>query len=78
MGEEHIMIKNEIRSKNGGTKKVLLTPLKAIRCHCLECVCWSAYDVRYCISKLCSLFPFRLGKAPGHKGKGNVKNLIEK
>ncbi len=72
------MIKYSIRSKNGGTKEVSLSPLRAIRLNCLECVCWSAYEVKNCSSKLCALYPFRLGKVPGHKGKGNASNLIEK
>ncbi len=72
------MIKHRIRSKDGGTKDVSLSALKAIRLNCLECVCWSAFEVKNCTSILCPLFPYRLGKAPGHKGKGNVNNLIEK
>ena len=72
------MIKHTIRSKNGGTRTVSLSPLKAIRLNCLECVCWSAYEVKYCTDKLCPLLPFRFGKIPGHKGKGNIKNLNKK
>ncbi len=72
------MIKHTIRSKDGGTKTVLLSALKAIRLHCLECMGWSAYEVKNCTSPLCTLYPFRLGKAPGHKGKGNAVNLMEK
>jgi hypothetical protein len=72
------MIKHTIRAKDGGAKIVSLTPLKAIRVNCLECVCWSAYEVKNCTSKLCALYPYRFGKVPGHKGKGNVHNLIEK
>ncbi len=72
------MISHEIRSKDGGTKEVSLTPLKSIRLNCLECVCWSAYEVKHCTSPLCPLYPYRFGRVPGHKGKGNVKNLIEK
>ncbi len=72
------MIKHTIRTKDGGIKKVSLTLLKAIRYQCLECVCWSAYEVKNCSSKLCALYAFRLGKVPGHKGKGNASNLIEK
>jgi len=72
------MIKHVIRSKDGGTKEVSLTPLKAIRYQCLECVCWSAYEVKSCTGKRCPLYPYRFGKVPGHKGKGNVNNLIEK
>ncbi len=72
------MISHKIRSKDGGTRTVLLSPIKAIRLNCLECVSWSAYEVKHCTAKLCPLYLYRLGKAPGHKGKGNVQNLIEK
>jgi len=72
------MIKHIIWGKNGEQKKVELTPLKAIRLHCLQCVCWTAYEVKNCTSPRCPLYPFRLGKAPGHKGKGNAENLMKK
>ncbi len=72
------MIKHTIRSKDGGTKEVSLSPLRAIRFNCLECVSWSASEVKNCTAKLCSLFPYRFGKVPGHRGTGNVNNLIEK
>ncbi len=66
------MIKHSIRSKDGSTKAVLLTPLKAIRYQCLECVCWSASEVKRCTSKLCSLFPYRLGTNPERTGIGGI------
>ncbi len=72
------MIRHEIRSKDDGTKTVLLSPIRAIRFNCLECVCWSASEVKHCTSKLCPLYLYRFGKVPGHKGKGNVNDLIEK
>ncbi len=72
------MIRHEIRSKGGETRVVSLSPLRAIRLNCLECVCWAPSEVKNCTSKFCALFPYRLGKVPGHKGKGNVVNLIEK
>jgi hypothetical protein len=72
------MIKHKIRSKDGGIKEVSLTPLKAIRYQCLECVCWVPSEVKDCTGKLCVLYQYRFGKVPGHKGKGNVNNLIEK
>ncbi|MCP4986064.1 MAG: hypothetical protein GY928_08340 [Colwellia sp.] len=71
------MMKHRIRSKDGGTKDVMLTAIKSIRCHCLECVSWSAYEVKNCSSPLCPLFPYRMGKVPGHKGKGRVGNFKE-
>jgi len=32
----------------------------AIRAFCLECVCWSATEVRLCTAPACPLFEFRL------------------
>ena len=37
------------------------SPLKAIRQHCLECCCGSAYEVKNCVIHDCELYPFRLG-----------------
>jgi hypothetical protein len=68
-------VKHAIRTKDGGEKTVQLTVLKAIRAHCLECVGWSPSDVEYCTSKLCPLFPYRCGKDPSRKGKGNADSL---
>ena len=72
------MIRHTIRSREGKTREVSLSPLRAIRLNCLECVCYSAYEVKHCTANFCPLFPFRLGKVPGHKGRGNAVNLIEK
>jgi hypothetical protein len=72
------MIRHKIKSKDGGTREVSLTPIKAIRYQCLECMGFVTSEVKKCTSPLCSLFPYRFGKAPGHKGKGNTKNFIEK
>jgi len=65
------MIKHTIRSKDGGTREVSLTPIKAIRHQCLECLGWSAYEVKKCTGKFCSLYPYRLGTNPERKGIGN-------
>ena len=35
------------------------SPLKAIRQHCLECCCGSAYEVKNCVIHDCNLYPFR-------------------
>ncbi len=66
------MIKHTIRAKDGKTKEVSLTPLKAIRYQCLECVCWSPYEVKNCTGKLCPLYPYRLGSNPERKGIGRT------
>jgi hypothetical protein len=64
------MIKHTIRSKFGGTKVVSLSPLKAIRFQCIECMGFSAFEVKKCTSVLCSLYPYRLGTNPDRKGIG--------
>lgn len=42
----------------------VLTPIKAIRAKCLDCMCFSATEVRKCSNRTCSLNPYRLGKRP--------------
>tara|TARA_B100001964_G_C14020781_1_gene503738 strand:+ start:98 stop:322 length:225 start_codon:yes stop_codon:yes gene_type:complete len=74
------MIKHTIKSKNGGTKEVSLTPLKSIRYQCLECLGWSAYEIKRCTGKFCALYPFRLGTNPerrGIGGKSSSKQVAE-
>jgi hypothetical protein len=65
------MIKHEIRNKDDdGTSEVSLTPMKAIRNHCLECTGWSAHEVKICTDKLCNCYPYRLGTNPERAGIG--------
>ena len=72
------MIKHEIRAREGGTREVSLTPIKAIRHQCIECMGFIISAITGCTSPLCSLYPYRLGKVPGHKGKGNVSSFVKK
>ena len=46
-----------------------LTPIKAIRAKCLDCVCGSAAEVRACPCEDCPLYPYRMGHNPARKGK---------
>ncbi len=47
-----------------------LTPLKAIRAFCLQCVCESSPEVKLCPSTdTCPLWPHRFGKNPTITGK---------
>ena len=46
-----------------------MTPLKAIRLKCLDCMCQNAAEVARCVCPGCSLFPFRLGHNPNIKRK---------
>jgi hypothetical protein len=64
-------IKHEIRVKTGGIETVRLTPSRAIRRFCLECVYWSALEVKQCTSLLCPLFRYRFGRNPERKGLGS-------
>jgi hypothetical protein len=57
-------VKHVIR-KNGSqeTREVRLTPSKAIRLNCIECMGFQPRLVKECSSDLCPLYPFRLGRA---------------
>jgi hypothetical protein len=56
-------IKHTIRTEDGKQVEVSLTPIKAIRTFCLECVMWQQAEVTRCTAPLCPLFPFRMGDA---------------
>ena len=64
------MIEHEIRNKVEGTEVVLLTPIKAIRLNCLECICWVPSEVKNCTAKLCAMYPYRFGTNPERAGIG--------
>jgi hypothetical protein len=42
-----------------------LTPLKALRAHCIECCLDSRVEVRECPAKYCPAWPLRFGKKVG-------------
>lgn len=56
------------------TKNKKLTPLRAIKKHCLECSGFEKKEVRECAIKECVLFPFRQGSNPNRKGCTISKN----
>lgn len=47
-----------------------MSPLKAIKAHCLDCCGGSRQEVKACEIADCPLHPFRLGKNPHRKGIG--------
>lgn len=55
-----------------------LTPVKAIKKHCLDCSGGFKKEVRECIIQDCPLYPFRLGKNPNRKGIKNCVSTAEK
>lgn len=57
-----------------------LTPLRAIRAKCLDCMAGSAKEVRLCPSEDCPLYLYRFGRNPKRKGIGHRKGsvLLEK
>lgn len=50
-----------------------LTPLKAIKLHCLDCVCYDRNEVTKCGNVDCPLHEFRFGRNPRHKGRVDRK-----
>lgn len=43
-----------------------ITPLQAIKKHCLDCHFGSRKEVAACEDEDCNLYPFRMGKNPFH------------
>ncbi len=64
------MIQHRIRTKDGKTKIVKLSPLRSIRYFCIECMGFSALEVKQCTDKLCTKYPYRLGRNTERKGLG--------
>jgi len=44
-----------------------MTPLKAIRAKCMDCMCEQPKEIKLCPITDCSLYPFRFGKNPNIK-----------
>ena len=57
-------VTHEIRTSNGGTRMVRITPMKAIRYFCTECMNWQPTLITKCTAPLCPLYPYRNGKRP--------------
>ena len=51
-----------------------MTPLEAIKQHCIECCCGIRSEVLNCTVQNCALYPFRQGKNPFSK---RGKNMTE-
>ena len=43
---------------------MILTPIRAIRKHCIFCCGDNSKEVRYCQVKDCALYPYRMGHRP--------------
>lgn len=54
-------ILHEIHDGKGGSKQVKLTPMKAIRYFCNECMCGQYSEIEKCTAKLCPFYPYRGG-----------------
>lgn len=52
-----------------------LSPLKAIRQGCLECMNFQTHEITMCPSTECAFHQYRFGKNPKRKGQGNITNL---
>ena len=55
----------------------ILSPLKAIRAKCIDCMCGQVQEVRLCPCEDCALHPYRMGHNPNRKGIGGFKGNAE-
>jgi hypothetical protein len=52
-----------------------LTPIKAIRFKCLDCMCGSSREVELCTAQDCPLFEYRFGRRPTPQESAQVKSV---
>jgi len=52
----------------------MLTPVKAIRAKCLDCMCDQIAEVRRCPCEDCPLYPYRMGHNPNCKRKKETED----
>lgn len=55
-----------------------ITPLKAIKEKCKDCMCGQLNEVALCPHEDCSLYAFRMGSNPNRGGIGQIKNISKK
>ena len=59
-------------------KKLVKTPIKAIREKCLDCTAGSRKEIRLCTVVQCALYPYRFGKRPTQAIVDTIKDYYEK
>ena len=59
--------------------KTILTPIKAIRAHCLDCSGYSSKEADLCTHTACTLYPYRKGKRPkGLRAVSGIEPFLER
>ncbi len=58
-------MRHVVKGRGGAVRRADLTPLKAIRRFCLQCMGFQTAEVRACTEATCPLWPYRLGRDPG-------------
>ena len=56
-------VKHSVHDFKGGSIELNLTPIKAIKRFCLECMGGQQAEIDRCTAPLCPLYPFRGGDA---------------
>jgi hypothetical protein len=69
-------VTHQIRSRDKKVRTVNLTPIRAIRFFCVECMGFNDKEVKVCTSPLCPLYPFRMGKSLSGR-VGRSKNSFQ-
>lgn len=54
------------KNKKVSQRSKPLTPIKAIRLHCVDCCAGQLAEVRRCPFTECSLYEYRMGHRPKH------------
>lgn len=76
MGDEHGLLAEKRAMDNIKPRKRLLrSPLRAIRAKCLECCGGSPKEVRLCSDESCALHPFRKGQNPFFRRRRSLSGM---
>ena len=59
-------------------KKLIHTPIKAIRKKCLDCTCNQPKEIRNCTVVNCALYPYRMGHRPDKSTIDTIKRFLSK
>ncbi len=74
-------IAHKIRISDGSEEWKNITPIKAIRYHCVECMGYQYSLIEGCTSPLCALYPYRMGSNPaidGSQKRGKIPEGLAK
>jgi hypothetical protein len=76
-GDTTMAIMHTIRNDKGKLVEINLSPIKAIRLFCIECMGYQIAEIPRCTAPNCPLFPFKMGDAHKEMSEDQRKQLSD-